>query len=65
MVPDLVSLHQPHAERYIDVQPRITGLLGRRGGWEIKPANVVDYDIMQAKARTEKIRQEALKKLLD
>lgn len=63
MVPNLVFLHQPHAERYIDEQPGVMGLLGRRGGWEIKPVNVIDYDIVQAKASKEKIRQEALRKL--
>ncbi len=63
MVPDLAFLHQAHAERYIDEQPGVMGLLGRRGDWEIKPVNVIDYDIVQAKASKEKIRQEALRKL--
>ncbi len=63
MVPDLAFLHQPHAEKYINEQPGVQRLLGRRGDWEIKPVNVIDYDIVQAKASKEKIRQEALRKL--
>jgi hypothetical protein len=63
MVPDLAFLHQAHAERYIDEQPGVMGLLGRRGDWETKPVNVIDYDIVKMQVDKVKIRQDALKKL--
>ena len=62
-VPDLAFLHKEHADRYINEQPGVQGFLGRKGGWEITPINVIDYDIVQVQVDKVKIRQEALKKL--
>lgn len=65
MIPDLAFVHKEHADHYIDEQPGIMGVLGRRGGWCIKPVDVIDFDIcgVKLKLTQEKVRQEALRKL--
>lgn len=70
MVPDFAFLHKEHAERYIDEQP---GVMGRRGqwsqqkygDWEIRPVEVLDYDIIEVGFKKVKTRLIALAKLTD
>lgn len=70
MVPDLAFLHKKHADRYIDEQPGVFDRPGpwstqKFGDWQVRPIEVLDYDIIEASEQREKLKMRALAKLTD
>lgn len=70
MIPDLAFLHYEHAAEYVDSQPGIMGRKGKwsedkYGDWYIREVEVLEYNVVEAKERKERIKEEALSKLTD
>jgi hypothetical protein len=69
MVIDKCFSEQSFAEKYIDIQPGVMGVRhkwskGDNGGnWEVRPVEVIDYNIVNATQQRKLLIREALAKL--